>query len=73
MTESQILTYNERLKAFSNLAFNLAGGLAAATAARVWAKGVDLAALLWVAAAIVLLSLASGMLYLLEPAIRETP
>jgi hypothetical protein len=72
MTESQILTLNERLKAFSNFAFNLAAGLAAATAARVWVKGVDLVALLWVAGAIVLLLLASGLLYLLEPEIRET-
>ncbi|HET9640405.1 MAG TPA: hypothetical protein VFP12_14490 [Allosphingosinicella sp.] len=60
MTESQILTLNERVKGFSNFAFNLAAGLAAATAARVWVKGIDLAAVLWVGGAIVLLSLASG-------------
>jgi len=71
MTESQILTLNERVKGFSNFAFNLAAGLAAATAARVWVKGIDLAALLWVGGAIVLLSLASGLLYLLEAEIRE--
>jgi hypothetical protein len=73
MTESQMLTLNERVKGFSNLAFNLSAGLAAATAARVWVKGIDLAALVWVAGAIALLSLASGLLYLLEAEIRETP
>jgi hypothetical protein len=61
------------VKGFSNLAFNLAAGLAAAAAARVWVKGIDLAALIWVAGAIALLSLASGLLYLLEAEIRETP
>jgi hypothetical protein len=35
-------------------------------------EGIDLAAILWVAGAIVLLSLASALLYLLEPEIRET-
>lgn len=73
MTESQILTLNERVKGFSNLFFNLAAGLAAATAARIWVDGVDLAALLWVAGVTVLLSLASALLYLLEPEIRDTP
>ncbi len=73
MTESQILILNERVKGFSNLAFNLAAGLAAASAARFWLQGVDLAGLFWVAGAIVLLLLASGLLYLLEPEIRETP
>jgi hypothetical protein len=32
MTESQVLTLNERVKGFSNFFFNLATGLAAATA-----------------------------------------
>jgi hypothetical protein len=72
MTESQILTLNERVKGFSNFFFNLAAGLAAATAARVWVEGIDLAALLWAVGAMVLLSLASGLLYLLESEIRET-
>ena len=73
MTESQILTYNERIKAFSNFLFNLAAGLAAAAAARLWVKGIDLAALLWAGGAVVRLSLGSGLLYLLEPEIREMP
>lgn len=58
MTESQILTYSERLKAFSNYS------LVAAGAARVWVKGgVDFAALAWLAIAIGLPLLASGLPY----------
>jgi hypothetical protein len=72
MTESQILTLNELVKGFSNLAFNLTGGLAAAAAARVWVQGIDLAGLLWVGGSVLLLSLGSGLLYLLEPEMRET-
>jgi hypothetical protein len=34
MTESQILTLNERVKGFSSYFFNLSAGLMAATAAR---------------------------------------
>jgi hypothetical protein len=74
MTESQILTLNERVKGFSNYCFNLSAALAAAAAARVWGTGgVDLAALLWVASAFVLLLFAWGLLFLLEPEIGETP
>lgn len=73
MTESQILTLNERVKGFSNFAFNLAAALAAAAAARFWVNGIDLPALAWTAGATVLLLLASGLLYLLEAEIRETP
>jgi hypothetical protein len=72
VTESQILTLNERVKGFSNYFFNLSAGLAAAAAARMWMKSVDLTALLWVAGVIVLLLLASGLLYLLEPGIGDT-
>jgi hypothetical protein len=72
MTESQILTYNERLKAFSNFAFNLAAGVLAATAARLWVKaGPDLTAAAWLAFVLILLSFGSGLLYLLEPPIEE--
>ena len=68
MTESQILTLNERVKGFSSYFFNLSAGLMAATAARVWVKGgVDLVVLTWVLGAIGLLLLASGLLYLIEP------
>jgi hypothetical protein len=72
MTESQILTYNERIKGFSNFLFNLAAGLVAAAAARIWVwKGPDLTALAWLVVASILLSLASGILYLLEPENEE--
>jgi hypothetical protein len=51
MTESQILTLNERVKAFSNFFFNLAAGLTAAVAARLWVKeGLDLTAGMWLGA-----------------------
>ena len=70
MTESQILTLNERVKGFSNYLFNLSAALLAAAAARAWVNGgVDLSALLWLAVAIGLLLLAHGVLYLLEPEI----
>ena len=72
MTESQILTYNERVKGFSNFLFNLAAALIAATAARIWAwTGPDLSALAWMIVAVILLLLASGLLYLLEPESQE--
>ncbi|HEU0098922.1 MAG TPA: hypothetical protein VFQ67_09130 [Allosphingosinicella sp.] len=73
MTGSQILTLNERVKGFSNFVFNLAAALAAASAARMWVKGVDLATLLWIGGAIALLSLASAILCLLEAEVREMP
>jgi hypothetical protein len=74
MTESQILTLNERVKGFSNYFFNLSAALVAASAARVWVNGgVDLAALAWLSIAIGLLLLAWKLLYLLEPEIEETP
>jgi hypothetical protein len=67
MTESQILTLNERVKGFSNFFFNLAAGLAAAVAARLWINaGPDVTAAIWLAAVLILLSLGSGVLYLLE-------
>jgi hypothetical protein len=72
MTESQILTLNERVKGFSSYFFNLSAALMAATAARAWVNGgVDLIALTWVLGAIGLLLLASGLLYLLEPENEE--
>ena len=68
MTESQILTYNERLKAFSNYLFNLGAALTAAAGARLWTLGgPDPSSLVWLAAALALLSLGSALLYLLEP------
>jgi hypothetical protein len=73
MTESQILTLNERLKGFSNYFFNLSAALLAAAAARMWVNGgFDLALLIWLAGAIGLLLLASGLLYLLEPETEES-
>jgi hypothetical protein len=72
MTESQILILNERVKGFSNFFFNLAAGLAAATAARLWVNGgPDLTSAVWLAAMLILLSLGSGLLYLIEPSIEE--
>ena len=74
MTESKILTLNERVKGFSNYFFNLSAALVAAGAARIWVNGgIDLAALAWLAIAIGLLLLASGLLYLIEPENEETP
>ena len=71
MTESQILTLNERVKGFSNFLFNLAAALLAATTARAWVNGgMDFSALLWLAVAIALILLAHRVLYLLEPEIR---
>jgi hypothetical protein len=68
MTESQILTLNERVKGFCNFFFNLAAGLTAAVVARLWVNaGPDVTAAIWLAAVLILLSLASGLLYLLEP------
>lgn len=73
MTESQILTLNERIKAFSNFAFNLAAGLTAATAARLWVKGgPDLTSAVWLAVVPILLSLGWGLPYLLEPPIEDS-
>ena len=67
-----MLTLNERVKGFSNYSFNLSAALAAAAATRMWVRGVDPAALIWVAGAIALFLLASGVLYLLEPEIGES-
>ncbi|MFL6846621.1 MAG: hypothetical protein ACJ8ER_17280 [Allosphingosinicella sp.] len=68
MTESQILTLNERLKTMAGYFANLSAALMAATGARVWTKGgFDLAALIWLTVAIALILFANGMLYLLEP------
>ena len=73
VTESQILTLNERVKGFSNYLFNLSAALLAAAVARMWVKGgVDLGGLLWLAVAIGLLLLASGILYLIEPENQPT-
>ena len=67
MTDSQILTLNERVKGFSNYFFNLSAALAAAAVARAWTKrDVDFAVLAWVTVAIALLLVAYKVLYLLE-------
>jgi hypothetical protein len=72
MTESQILAYNERLKAFSNYLFNPGAALTAAAGARLWALGgPDLTSLVRPAAAPALLPLGSGLPYLPEPALVE--
>jgi hypothetical protein len=68
VTESQILTLNERVKGFSNYLSNLSAALLAASAARAWVQGGgDLAAAAWLAGALGLLWLAYAVLYLLEP------
>jgi hypothetical protein len=68
MTESQILTLNERVKGFSTYLSNLSAALLAAAAARAWVLGSgDLAALARLAGALCLLWLAYAILYLLEP------
>ena len=73
MTESQILTLNERVKGFSNYFHNLSAALLAAAVARLWVKGsVDLAAGMWLAGAGGLLWLGWSVLYLLEPSSEET-
>jgi hypothetical protein len=46
--ESDILRWNERLKAISALAFNLGGGLLAAAVVRLYGQGtIDLPIILW--------------------------
>lgn len=66
MTESEILTLNERLKTIAAYFANLSAALFAAMAARVWLNGVDLVALLWLAVAAVLMLISWQVLYLLE-------
>ena len=58
MTDSQILTLNERVKGFSNYFFNLSAVLVATAVARAWVKGgPDLAASMWlIGAALVVLA-----------------
>jgi hypothetical protein len=70
MTDSQILTLNERIKGISNYFFNSSAALAAATATRVWVNGGDISALAWLAGAIGLLG--TGLLHLLEPGNEES-
>lgn len=73
MTESQILTLNERVKAFSSYFFNLSAVLVATAVARLWVKAnVDFAALMWFAGGAILLWLGWSILYLLEPENEET-
>ena len=72
MTESQILTLNERVKTAAAYFANLSAALVAATMARVWAKaGVDLAATLWLGVAIGLSLFSWQLLYLLEPRLED--
>jgi hypothetical protein len=69
MTESQILTLNERLKTMAGYFSNLSAALMAAAVARMWVRGDgDFTAFAWAAGAMVLLWLAWSLLYLLEPA-----
>ncbi|HEX8064572.1 MAG TPA: hypothetical protein VF535_15325 [Allosphingosinicella sp.] len=73
MTESQILTLNERVKGISSYFFNLSAVLVATAVARLWVKAdVDLAALIWFAGGITLFWLGWSMLHLLEPESTET-
>ena len=72
MTESQILTLNERMKTLSAYFANLSAALMAAAVVRVWTQAdVDLNAILWVAAAIGMLAISSQVLYLLEPTLEK--
>jgi threonine/homoserine/homoserine lactone efflux protein len=68
MTESQILTLNERMKAVSGYFFNLSAVLVATAVARIWVKSdMDFAALIWFAGGAILLWIGWSILYLLEP------
>lgn len=72
MTESEILTLNERIRTVSAYFANLSAGLMAATAARIWVRaGVDLSALAWLAVAIGLIVISLLSLYLLEAALED--
>lgn len=71
MTESQILTFNERVKTASAYCANLSAGLLAATAARMWVKGVDLIAMLWLAVVVALVLISWQVLYLLEATLED--
>jgi hypothetical protein len=72
VTESEILTLNERVKTAAAYFANLSAALVAATMARVWAKaGVDLTATLWLAVAIGLILLSWQLLYLLETTLED--
>lgn len=74
MTESEILTLNERVKAISTYCANLSAALLAATAARVWIKAaVDLNALAWLAVTVGLILISWQVLHLLEPASEDGP
>ena len=67
MTREQILVMNERLKAFSNFALNLAAALSAAVAVRMWTRvGLDLNALVWGVGVVALMFIAYKLLYLME-------
>lgn len=72
MTESQILTLNERVKSFSSYLFNLSAVLVATAVARVWVKAeLDLVGLIWFAGGAILLWLGWSILHLLEPENEE--
>jgi hypothetical protein len=74
MSESRILTLNERVKGFSSYFFNLSAALTAAAAARAWVnRDVDLAVPAWALVAIALLLVAHKVLYLLETSSEDTP
>ena len=67
MTESEILTLNERLKTASSYFANLSAALVAATMARLWASaGVDFTTALWLAGALGVSLISWHLLYLLE-------
>jgi hypothetical protein len=72
VTESQILTLNERIRTSSSYLANLSAALMAATGARVWLNaGVDLSALAWLAIAIALFVISLWLLYLLEADLED--
>lgn len=67
MSDSRTMIANERIKAISSTFFNLAAGLIAAIAARVYVKAtVDLVAVGWSIGCAALIFVAWKTLYLLE-------
>jgi hypothetical protein len=67
VTDAEILILNERLKAISNLLFNLAGALIVGVMARVWADGsLGFVVACWIVVALIIIWAAYKTLNLLE-------
>jgi hypothetical protein len=64
----ELIRNNERMKATAGLLFNLAGGIAAATAARLYTTlAIDFAVVTWTLGGIVLIIAGWKVLEFLEP------